>query len=505
MAVWDFPLGGIGPAGEEAAPGGLFSEQSRARNMGLSPGDIDLYEGNAEGSDSGFGVLGASRIIADEMAEATAGRAGDIVAGAIDAVRSAIQLPEDFRTYSFMEVLPPDPEEVARVHARDIPVVRRPTMGLIAHQDRYAVLEVLVRSGDSRSGIPLEIYNSTFERGKADYTTNFIIQGVTEQHTDPSMLVKTLGSWYLAAIGNDPMMIQVKGVLLEAKNFPWASEFRKNFNKYLRAGQCILRRAQAYLTVDDTMYVGYITDAVLGREVTPTWEVIPFQFNMLVRADVDVRLVTLAPELENTSGINVVPNEGVFVDGIRVSTLTSNVTSARDFAERSTLSVNQLGELFNIGEIRDPFGVTDRGYLASDIMESAEYAPTQGLEIVQGSIEGLPQFVPAVLNDERTLDRRLLENNLESLVALARQLNAEAGREVFDIQNVRVSYMANQREELAALGFYDPWGPAGYGLPTAYQDEVDSRRRRMQQEALDRAERAYNRAADGEPVIEWFR
>lgn len=384
------------------------------------------------------------------------------------------QNPELFSAYTLVEISPPDPGEVARRHLGVKPIVRRPLLGLHGYEERFAQLEVLVRSGENSAGTAIELFNSSYKEGKSGVNTNFIIQQVAEEMVEAVQIVETFGDYYLADVGEKPRLLQVTGVLFEAKNFPWMAEWRKNYDQYLRARQCIIRRAQAYLTVGDQMFTGYIINSTLSRAVTSSWVMVPFSFTMVLRNVIDVRPFQLFPDQENPDqGFQQRVTEGTsdtdtYVDGIRIpNTVAFDPTAAPTAISK-----------FSNGQLREYEDIVD------DIVDNPDYSVAQAIEILQGELQGQVQLQDPILVFKGDVDTSVTEMSLDRLVAIARQINSSYGTEVFNLQRVRVGYMAQRQAVLSTMGLYDPYGPSTYGLPTAYQDEVDARRRRQQEETL---------------------
>lgn len=385
--------------------------------------------------------------------------------------RVTAALPDDFSVYTFLERLPVDPRAVARRHLDAKPIVRRPLIGLIRPDNKYSSLEILVRDGDSSQGTPVEIFNSSYRQGRATITTNYVVQRVDEAISEAVQIVETFGDWYLADVGEKPRILQVQGVLFEAENFPWASEWRMNYDKYLRARQCILRQAQAFLTIDDMMYYGYIIDTSMTRQAQASWQMVPFSFSMVLRGAVDVSPAKLFPEIEDPYSGEVRNEDVRFVDGLRIPATVSfeatDFTNAVDVppGDDALNAIKQQAlELYN---------------------EPLDLRLAQSLEIIQGQIDGQIEITEPVLEFRGDIEPAILENNIDRLTAVARKINKDMGFDFFDLQGLRVGYQQNVRAQLDNLGLYDPYGPANFGLPTEFQDEVAARRRRQQEEVLD--------------------
>jgi hypothetical protein len=178
--------------------------------------------------------------------------------------------------------------------------VRRPTLGLVGYEDRFCTLQVSAR-GDSNEYV--DLYNTTYSAGRHATNTNFLINRISYATQEAVQVVRTFGDYYLSDVGENPTTLSVEGVLFESKNFPWLSEWKANYDKFLRARQCILRKAMVHLVVDDVMYTGYIIETGLTRDVAPAWELVPFNFTMILRSAVNLRETELFPDDQSASSL----------------------------------------------------------------------------------------------------------------------------------------------------------------------------------------------------------
>lgn len=328
-------------------------------------------------------------------------------------------------------------------YVSDPPLVRRPTLGLMRDEERYSSIEIVVMGGDGDREI--ELLNSSYPSGRSPITTNFFIQSINEARASSVQVEQSFGSFYLTAAGDQPRVIQCSGLLLESQNFKWYTEWQKNYDRYLRARQCILHRAQVFLTVGDTIYVGYIVGAGTGRTADPVWEVASWNFQMVLRDTIDLAQSRAS-------------DPTAFVGGIRIP------DTVRAFAEASE----------------------------EDRMSRA----AQALEIVQGQLDGqvqlrdleLPGDSPAAVVSEFRLD---------TLLASARRLNARMGSGFIDEQSLRTMYLRQRRYELELLGLYDPYGPEDYGIRPLQEVDARNRARQRTNDFLDMATEAADRVLPG--------
>ncbi len=348
------------------------------------------------------------------------------------------------------------PEEplAGPVPARVDTVVRRPTLGIVGYEDRFCRLEVYAKSLEGGEGDYIPMHNTSYASGQHPINTNFLINQVTLGAEEAVQVVRTFGDYYLSDVGENPRTLSVQGVLIESKNFPWLSEWRANYDHYLRARQCILRKAMAYLTIDDTMYAGYIISSGISRNVTPAWELVPFNFTMILRKATDLRASSLFRNriIGGSSEEQLSLRQSRRIDGLRES---------------------------NIG---DP----DASTLA------------QVAELVAGEFDDGARLIdPAPLQFAGSMDEAVTRVNIDHLVSVARKINAAKGYDFINLQGLRNGYLSQRRAEFAALGASDPALLQTYGLPSRYEMAVDARRARVQEEYREAVESGIEAARRG--------
>lgn len=377
------------------------------------------------------------------------------------------------REYSWIESLPPNPRDVAKRQAESRPIVRRPLLGLVPYSDRYATLEVIARGGGGDgTEDQIQLFNSTYRGGRSGVTSNFIVQNISETDSETITPTVTHGDWYLSDSGATPKVFQVQGVLLESRNFPWLTEWRRNYDAYIRGRQCLVRKAMVYLSIDDTMYVGYILQTSLARAAIPSFTAVSFNFQMLLRDVVDLRAVQLFPDGPRLESAEVpeVRTQSL-VPGERGEVLEEEVPGSSLFA-----------------------------------LNDGDNLETQPREIVRGGEvgSGLESFETPVLEWTGTDEEAALRIDVETLVAVARRINASAGRRIFDLQNLRNGYIAGRRADYELMGETNPDVLQKFGFPSRYQTAVDAQTRAVQEEYREGVETAVQWARDRISGISWL-
>lgn len=140
---------------------------------------------------------------------------------------------------------------------------RRPTRGLEIKEDTYAVIKVLLASGEE---VPL--LDSGSATGRSTSYTNFIIQAVNEARMEKMQIVETFGEDYVFFFGEQPRFLDVQAMLVTSNDFNWLSEFLANYELYLRGTRCAEVGARVYIYVDDIIVNGYMVTCQATRDAT---------------------------------------------------------------------------------------------------------------------------------------------------------------------------------------------------------------------------------------------
>lgn len=169
--------------------------------------------------------------------------------------------------FVFVEVDPFNPAVTGRAVQETnayIPV-RRPLMGLLGKEDTFATLQVLT-PGDGTYGLShqwVSLLNSSTPTGYGDGTSNFFVTQIRHPRSERVQLSTTFGKSFLYTFGEAPIVIEVQGALLKAANFPWVTEWLRNYEATLRASRTIEAAARVYFTVDGTIYEGHMLSSTV--------------------------------------------------------------------------------------------------------------------------------------------------------------------------------------------------------------------------------------------------
>ncbi len=156
--------------------------------------------------------------------------------------------------------------------------VRRPVRGIQIKDDTYATIQVRQANGIA---IPLFDAGSPSNTGKGIRNSNFLINSIQEQRAEKQQVILTFGEPYIFFFGEQPRMLTITGTLLNTEDFNWRAEWWENYDRYLRGTQCVRQKSRVYLSWDDIVVEGYITQAS-ASETSEAPYLVQFQFQMFL-------------------------------------------------------------------------------------------------------------------------------------------------------------------------------------------------------------------------------
>lgn len=156
----------------------------------------------------------------------------------------------------------------------DVPV-RRPMRGILLKEETYASLAV-----DNRV-----LHNSSVS-ARAYFTTNFLLQSVTETRNEKVQFVNTFGGTYAFFFGEQPRIINCAAVLLNTPDFNWEREWWANYEETLRGTSLTSSNLSARLEYDGVTIVGYLTNCTTIKSAQDP-NLVQVNFSMFVESVVD--------------------------------------------------------------------------------------------------------------------------------------------------------------------------------------------------------------------------
>lgn len=156
--------------------------------------------------------------------------------------------------------------------------VRRPVRGIQIKDDTYATIQVRQANGIA---IPLFDAGSPSDTGKGIRNSNFLINSIQEQRAEKQQVILTFGEPYIFFFGEQPRMLTINGTLLNTEDFNWRAEWWENYDRYLRGTQCVRQKARVYLSWDDVVVEGYVTQSS-AVESSEAPYLVQFSFQMFL-------------------------------------------------------------------------------------------------------------------------------------------------------------------------------------------------------------------------------
>lgn len=141
--------------------------------------------------------------------------------------------------------------------------VRRPLQGMSPKKDTYAALTIV-----SPGGSPLttsSLVNSSTPSGSASYTTNFLIQSISESRQEKSQPVPTFGDTFYYFFGEQPVQMQISAILLNSADFEWELEWWHNYSQTLRGTRLVDSNRRVALTYESTKVTGFISTCSIQK------------------------------------------------------------------------------------------------------------------------------------------------------------------------------------------------------------------------------------------------
>lgn len=145
--------------------------------------------------------------------------------------------------------------------------VRRPMRGIRLKKETFASLSV---QGPGAS--PSLANSSSPETFSPSFTSNFILQSVSETRSEKFQPLTTFGAPYGFFFGEQPRMMTFTALLLNTADFQWEIEWWDNYENVFRGTRLADRGLRVYLTYDDTIIEGYIIQAGTTKNAQRPYE-----------------------------------------------------------------------------------------------------------------------------------------------------------------------------------------------------------------------------------------
>jgi len=155
--------------------------------------------------------------------------------------------------------------------------VRRPLRGITLRKETYARITVDGKTLANSSLPPVyssDLNDSLKTAGfdgmvrKNSYTTNFILQSLTETRNEKAQYIPTFGATYAYFFGESPRLINCSAILLSTSNFDWEREWWTNYANCMRGTSLVSSNSKVRFEFDEYIISGYMVNATTIRQAT---------------------------------------------------------------------------------------------------------------------------------------------------------------------------------------------------------------------------------------------
>lgn len=335
--------------------------------------------------------------------------------------------------------------------------VRRPVRGIQIKDDTYATLQVRQANGIA---IPLFDAASSTNTGKGIRNSNFLIQSVAEQRIEKQQIIMTFGAPYIFFFGEQPRMITISGILLNTEDFNWRAEWWENYELYLRGTKCVQTRSRVYLSWDDIVTEGYITQASASEDAGNR-NLVQFQFQMFL---------TNYQNISSVGDINAHwQGKDIALDPSTIDVLGQGGISSTQLVRQANLQ----SEALSAGKNKDSlFDFLRNGQLtdATSRVVELQGQAVDFLQLAGQFVSGRNIRVPVGFEGAAAFDQEV-QLSLASIPGASTIVNGGPEGRVVTLNTGGLNLVPQFR---AALG--SAFGPARVGLPlSANEDEFVAR------------------------------
>lgn len=335
--------------------------------------------------------------------------------------------------------------------------VRRPVRGIQIKDDTYATLQVRQSNGIA---VPLFDAASPTNTGKGLRNSNFLIQAISEQRIEKQQIILTFGTPYIFFFGEQPRMITVTGILLNTEDFNWRAEWWENYDLYLRGTQCTTNHTRVYLSYDDIIVEGYITQASASEDASNR-NLVQFQFQMFltnyqnISSIGDINAHWQGKDIALDPSTIDIPGQG----GVSSTQLVRQVNIQNE-ALSAGQSKNSLFDFLRNGQINE----------ASSRIVELQGQAVDFLQLAGQFVSGRNIRVPIGFEGAAAFDQEV-QLSLASIPGASNIVNGTSEGRVVTLNTGGLNLVPQFR---AALG--SAFGPARVGLPlSSNEDEFVAR------------------------------
>ena len=183
-------------------------------------------------------------------------------------------------------------EEPETLFSGSIPAgtpVRRPLLGLVVDpEDRYASLTVISEDADGKPRV-WDLLDQGTATGTTKTWSNFLLQSAQRRRMEKAQIIQTFGANYWMMFGEEPQFVMCQGMVLQAPNFQWASEFEFNYERYLRGTRCAETKSRVTLRYGTKVFEGLLMSMAMDEQAAQdNMRPLTFNFGILRSRDTAV-------------------------------------------------------------------------------------------------------------------------------------------------------------------------------------------------------------------------
>lgn len=222
---------------------------------------------------------------------------------------------------------------------------RRPLRGIQLKKESVATMWI---NSDS-------LKNSSVD-GAASFTSNFLVNSISENRQEKHQTVLTFGKDYVYFFGEQPRQITVNATLLNSANFRWEEEWWYNYEHTLRGTKLAASNTEIKMYVDENIIKGFLISANTTKD-SANPHVVNLSFVLHVTKIVHTRATGLiGSSLINDDDGSYVGNVDLNIEDVSgpLSPLNpmsigenSSLIRERNQAAYSQQEVGTIGRLYN--------------------------------------------------------------------------------------------------------------------------------------------------------------
>jgi hypothetical protein len=242
--------------------------------------------------------------------------------------------------------------------------VRRPYRGINIKKESFATISIVQHDHETDFSTKSLLKNSSV-KGETAYTSNFLINSVSETRNEKHQPVSTFGKDYVYFFGEQPRQMTFSATLLNSENFRWEEEWWYNYEEYFRGTRLASKSEIMRVRVDETVIYGYMINCSSNKDSSNPHSVnLTFTVHVTnvvsVRAEASIGSDEIAKEPGNAYGY--LDFNAVGTSTLKPITIGQSSLNVREYNINQYLSQDGAGP---VGRF-----LNEASAIASDIMNS---------------------------------------------------------------------------------------------------------------------------------------